>query len=253
MLSTVVLNSRALVRLSSSSRHSKNPRQIFLKMSSSSPNYLAVHVKGKLTPGTGSMDTFYRNTLHNARNSILESGISRFDVLSGLEDPTDFLLIEVYNSATGPDAHKLTTHYNSWREGVADLMAQPRAASKYSTIFPPTSNWKTDASASVSIGTEEAFMSTLPWNYEPFSVPPATSPAASANSMLAVVVDVEVTEGSEEAFIAATLANCMNSVKEPGNKEFVLNRHTLSLTSVDTHLSKSQVMRGPTDTPSHIC
>ena len=217
LLMLSVLNSRAFVRLSTSSRHFKQTRQLVLKMSTTPPNYLAVHVKGKLTSGTDSMNTFYRNTLHNARNSILEPGISRFDVLSRLEDPSEFLLIEVYNSATGPDAHKLTTHYNSWREGVADLMAQPRAAAKYSTIFPPVSNWKTDASASTSIDTEEAFMSTLPWNYEPFSTPPATSPGASANTMLAVVVDVEVTEGSEEAFIAATVANCMNSVKEPGN------------------------------------
>ncbi len=166
------------------------------------------------------MDKFYRNTLHNARNSILEPGISRFDVLSKIEDPSEFLLIEVYNTVAGPDAHKLTSHYNSWREGVADLMAQPRAASKYATIYPPKRNWKTDASASASIGTEDAFMNTLPWSYEPFAAAPAASPSAPANSMLAVVVDVEVTEGSEAAFVAATVANCKNSVKEPGVHRF---------------------------------
>ena len=38
--------------------------------------------------------------------------------------------------------------------------------------------------------------------------------------MLAVAVDVEVIEGDEEAFIAATLINCRNSVREPGVTRF---------------------------------
>jgi hypothetical protein len=201
-------------------------------MSSAADGHLAVHVKGKLTPGGTSMDTFYRNTLHNARNSILEPGISRFDVLSKTDDPSEFLLIEVYNRAEGPDAHKQTAHYNSWRDGVAALMAQPRAASKYVTLFPPASNWKTDASASTSIGTEDSFMQTLPWTYEPFSAAPATSPLAPANTMLAVVVDVQVTEGSEAAFIAATLANCRSSVKEPGVHRFDLLQVRLAVRGV---------------------
>ena len=202
-----------------------SPRLTGVMMMSSAPvadGHLAVHVKGKLTPGDVSMDKFYSNTLHNARNSILEPGISRFDVLTKTDDPSEFLLIEVYNSADGPDAHKQTTHYNAWRDGVAALMAQPRAATKYVTLFPPTRNWKTDASASSSIGTEDGFLQTLPWTYEPFTAAPAAAPMAPANSLLAVVVDVQVTEGSEDAFIAASLANCRNSVKEPGVHRFDL-------------------------------
>jgi alcohol dehydrogenase class IV/quinol monooxygenase YgiN len=191
-------------------------------MSSAASGYLAVHVKGKITPGHGDCDKFYQNSLQNARNSVLETGISRFDVLNRIDDVNEFLLIEVYNTATGPDEHKQTAHYNSWRDGVASLMAQPRAATKYSTIFPPLSNWKTDAAAS-NIDTEAAYMKALPWNYEPFtslssSKSAGTSPSAS--SMLAVVVDVEVTEGSEAAFIEATLANCKCSIKEPGVHRF---------------------------------
>ena len=128
--------------------------------------YLSVHVKGLITPGRASSDTFYRNSLHNAKNSVLESGISRFDVLNNIDNNDEFLLVEVYNSQTGPADHKLTPHYNSWRENVADLMAQPRTAAKYTTLFPPRSNWKTDASASII--EEDSHMKNIPWNQKPF-------------------------------------------------------------------------------------
>ena len=38
--------------------------------------------------------------------------------------------------------------------------------------------------------------------------------------MLTVTVDVDVVEGGEAAFIAATLSNCKNSIKEPGVTRF---------------------------------
>lgn len=126
--------------------------------------YLSVHVKGLITPGATTSDIFYRNTLLNAQNSILESGISRFDVLNRIDNKDEFLLVEVYNSETGPSDHKLTAHYNSWRENVADLMAQPRTAAKYTTLFPPRSNWKTDSSASI---VDDQYMKNIPWTQEP--------------------------------------------------------------------------------------
>ena len=127
--------------------------------------YLSVHVKGLITPGAAASDIFYRNTIRNAQNSILESGISRFDVLNRIDNKDEFLLIEVYNSPTGPSDHKLTAHYNSWRENVADLMAEPRTAAKYTTLFPPRSNWKTDASASTT--EEDHYTKNIPWTQEP--------------------------------------------------------------------------------------
>lgn len=138
-----------------------------MSMSNTNGGYLSVHVKGVITPGSLSSDIFYRNSLRNAKQSILESGISRFDVLNRIDNNDEFLLIEVYNSATGPADHKLTDHYNSWREGVADLMAQPRSAVKYNTLFPPNRNWKTDPSASTV--EEEHFVKNIPWTQEPFA------------------------------------------------------------------------------------
>eukprot|EP01041_Mallomonas_annulata_P006533 gene6533-13227_t len=171
---------------------------------------LAVHVKGSIT--TGSSNLFYENTLLNAKSSVLEKGISRFDVLRSVDDSDEFLLIEVYNNPSGPDEHKKTSHYNSWREEVAPIMARPRSAVKYNTIFPPMSEWKTDSSASaIDIS---SYMSKLPWDK------PSSSNLYSDGSMFAVIVNIQVTSGSESKFIEATLKNCKASLKEPGVQRF---------------------------------
>lgn len=130
--------------------------------------YLSVHVQGRISPGAASSESFYTNTIQNAKKSILETGISRFDVLNRIDNNDEFLLVEVYNSANGPSDHKLTSHYNSWRENVADLMAEPRSAAKYTTLFPPTSNWQTDSSASTI--NDDSFMRNTPWNMDPFTI-----------------------------------------------------------------------------------
>jgi quinol monooxygenase YgiN len=100
--------------------------------------------------------------------------VARFDVLQNLEDPTKFVLVEVcgsvywparlrlaltnarqgrggcililmpivarfrqvYSNADAPAAHKETAHYARWRDSVADMMAEPRSAHKYSNCFP---------------------------------------------------------------------------------------------------------------------
>lgn len=159
--STLSVNCRNLIRKTSTT----------MSISSSpSGGYLSVHVKGLITPGEPSTSSFYRNTLQNAKESVLESGISRFDVLNRIDNNNEFLLVEVYNSATGPADHKLTAHYNSWRENVANLMAEPRSAAKYTTLFPPRHNWKTDASAGNL--QEDTYMKSVPWDQTPFAVDP---------------------------------------------------------------------------------
>ena len=34
-------------------------------------------------------------------------------------------------------AHKATSHYATWRDTVEEMMAQPRASTKFSVVFPP--------------------------------------------------------------------------------------------------------------------
>lgn len=82
--------------------------------------------------------------MKNARNSAKEPGVARFDVLQDNEDPCQFVLVEVYKDKDkAPAAHKETKHYLEWREAVADMMAEPRHARKFTNHFPKTvSGWE---------------------------------------------------------------------------------------------------------------
>ncbi len=87
------------------------------------------------------LEAFRTASLENARNSIQEPGIARFDVLQNNEDPNRFILNEVYHTEDDPAAHKETAHYKKWRNTVEDMMAEPRQAVKLTNHFPADSEW----------------------------------------------------------------------------------------------------------------
>ncbi|HQE98126.1 MAG TPA: antibiotic biosynthesis monooxygenase, partial [Anaerolineae bacterium] len=84
---------------------------------------------------------FKAATIENARNSVREPGIARFDVIQQEDDPTRFVLVEVYRTVEASAAHKQTAHYAAWRDAVADMMAEPRSSVKYTNIFPDEAGW----------------------------------------------------------------------------------------------------------------
>lgn len=94
-----------------------------------------VHVKPDM------VDAFRTATIENARNSIQESGIARFDVIQQQDDPTRFILVEVYRDAEAPAKHKETAHYARWRDTVTDMMAEARQGIKYSNVYPDEKGW----------------------------------------------------------------------------------------------------------------
>jgi len=93
---------------------------------------LVVHVHVHVKPE--SVETFKQISLVNARESIKEPGIARFDVLQQNDDPTRFVLVEAYRTAEAPAAHKETRHYAVWRDSVASLMAEPRTSVKFTEL-----------------------------------------------------------------------------------------------------------------------
>ena len=97
-----------------------------------------VHVKVK----ADCIDDFITATVENASNSIQEHGIARFDVVQQQDDPTQFILVEVYHSEEDAARHKETSHYKEWRDTVADMMAEPRKGVKYDNIFPYDEGWE---------------------------------------------------------------------------------------------------------------
>ena len=87
------------------------------------------------------IEAFKQASLENASHSIKEAGVARFDVIQQTENPTKFVLVEVYKTAEAPAAHKETAHYERWRDTVAEMMAEPRQGIKYTNIFPSDDNW----------------------------------------------------------------------------------------------------------------
>src|SRR5690242_11827741 len=104
-----------------------------------SSQLLVVHVHVHVKPE--SIDAFREASIANARESVKEPGIARFDVIQSREDPTRFVLVEVYRTPDAPAAHKETAHYAAWRDAVAPMMAEPRASTKYAACFPQDAGW----------------------------------------------------------------------------------------------------------------
>jgi len=97
--------------------------------------HVFVHVKDD------QIDAFTAATLENARNSVQEPGVGRFDVIQQQDDPSRFVLVEVYRTPDDPGRHKETAHYQKWRDTVAEMMAEPRSSIKYTNIFPDENGW----------------------------------------------------------------------------------------------------------------
>jgi autoinducer 2-degrading protein len=87
------------------------------------------------------VNDFVDATLRNARASLEEPGVARFDVIQQFDDPTRFVLVEAYYSSEGATAHKDTAHYQEWRDRVAPLMEEPRSSVKYGGVFPSPEDW----------------------------------------------------------------------------------------------------------------
>ena len=100
---------------------------------------LIVHVHVHVKPEC--VEAFRQATLENARQSVQEPGIARFDVAQQSDDPTRFVLVECYRSTDAPAKHKETAHYAKWREAVAPMMAEPRTSVKFSNVFPDDAAW----------------------------------------------------------------------------------------------------------------
>ena len=97
--------------------------------------HVFVHVKAD------QVESFRAASVENARKSIQEPGIARFDVIHQQDDPTRFVLVEVYRRSDDPARHKETAHYQKWRDTVADMMAEPRTSVKYANVFPDEQGW----------------------------------------------------------------------------------------------------------------
>jgi len=100
---------------------------------------LVVHVQVRVK--LESVEAFKQATIANARESVKEPGIARFDFVQQQDDETRFVLVEVYRTAEAPAAHKETKHYATWRDAVTPMMAEPRSSVKFANVFPNDAGW----------------------------------------------------------------------------------------------------------------
>ncbi|HAB15405.1 MAG TPA: antibiotic biosynthesis monooxygenase [Verrucomicrobiota bacterium] len=100
---------------------------------------LIIHVHVRVRPE--GIPAFLEATRANAAASLAEPGVARFDVAQQLDDPSRFVLVEVYRTPDAPARHKETVHYAAWRDAVAPLMAEPRTSVKYVNVFPADAAW----------------------------------------------------------------------------------------------------------------
>ena len=100
---------------------------------------LVVHVHVRVKKDQ--VDAFKQASVENAQHSIQEPGVARFDVIQQTDDPTQFVLVEVYRTSGDPAKHKETAHYAKWRDAVANMMAESRYSVKFDNVFPDESGW----------------------------------------------------------------------------------------------------------------
>jgi len=98
-----------------------------------------MHVHIRIKPD--SIDAFKAATIENASNSVKEPGVARFDFLQQADDPTRFMLLEVYRSPDDIKSHRESAHYNAWAAKVADMFAEPRTRSFYTNVYPLDAGW----------------------------------------------------------------------------------------------------------------
>jgi (4S)-4-hydroxy-5-phosphonooxypentane-2,3-dione isomerase len=104
---------------------------------------LVVHVHVRVR--TERVEEFLKASLVNAKASLGEPGVVRFDVIQDQADPAHVVLVEVYRDDDAAAAHKQTPHYATWRDAVAEMMAEPRASTRFAAVFPAgTEGWTSE-------------------------------------------------------------------------------------------------------------
>jgi len=94
-----------------------------------------IHVKPEF------IEAFKAATLENARSSLQEPGVARFDFIQQTDDPTYFEMVEVYRTTEDPAKHKETAHYNIWCELAEPMMAESRTRTVYKNLYPAEQDW----------------------------------------------------------------------------------------------------------------
>ena len=87
----------------------------------------------------------YRDAIvENARHTLLEPGIIRFDVLQDKKNPTHFSLFEAYQDAAARETHLTMPYFLKWKETVLgqEMFAQKGHGDEFDAVFPQADAWR---------------------------------------------------------------------------------------------------------------
>ena len=93
-----------------------------------------VHIYVQVKPEY--IEEFKKISIENARSSVKEPAIARFDVIQQSDDPTRFILVEAYLDESGVANHKQTAHYNKWRETAEKMIVGERTRTRFEPVWP---------------------------------------------------------------------------------------------------------------------
>jgi autoinducer 2-degrading protein len=99
--------------------------------------HVYAHVKAEY------VEAFREASLENARESLREPGVARFDLVEEVDRPTRFALLEVYRTEADTAKHKETPHYAKWRDTVESMLEEPRTRTRYRNLAPEDAGWET--------------------------------------------------------------------------------------------------------------
>ena len=79
-----------------------------------------IHIIVRIEPKPDKVEAFLELATYDARNSRLEPGCLRFDVLRHNDAPPRFAFYEVYKDEEAVKAHQKTEHYARWRREMVE-------------------------------------------------------------------------------------------------------------------------------------
>ena len=79
-------------------------------------------------------EAFLTEARANVQASRTETGVMQFDLLQQNDDPTRFMLYEVYRDEAALEAHRHTPHFQRWAEQGVPLLTGERVRVLYREI-----------------------------------------------------------------------------------------------------------------------
>lgn len=94
---------------------------------------IIVVIRVKVNPNQ--VSDFQKLTFANAQDRTNSTGNLRFEVYQQTEDPTHFVMIEVFQTQADIDAYYATESYQAWHATTADMIVD-LAGDDYIQLFP---------------------------------------------------------------------------------------------------------------------